>query len=747
MDDREKQFFPDFHHCALLYASPQRELEMMKHYTARFFTDRPGGEWLFDAFLFIRLINTTGVQADHARATAEDWKACLDEYFCPGREIALLDQAVEENRQVIGEPPCRRKVIITVPYPHPQTVGFGDIDGDGREEDLAGAPGRHRAMEWYMREAIRRFREAGYRHLDLWGFYWVDEAMDNDEDIVEDASRLVHELGYRFLWIPYYRAPGYEHAHRYFDVTIMQPNYAFNAWTEGGTVRAERLENTWEHCRRLGYGIEMELRSGTLYDATIFQRYLAYGAPGRLGYQNAVNAYFLGVNLYSTDTGPSANRLSEMYELLCDYVTGRPVPDPDVRIDTFALQQDGIDLLAGTEQRISSVDLLVDTRRFTAWQGMLYAEVVCGDSVRPGGWVLAAREDGERYQMFSIPMASRAEILRIHIRTDAGELPREAIRSISLDCSGKATNINYCLGKTYTLLPEPTERPYDDNALGDLLINRDIAGQRLGWFHNPVQLWLDLGAEVPADTLEIYALRGYGGVSLPQSGFVVFSRNKPVPEVFGGVGEIPQELRSAGLGQPQTALEGMPEIHRYRCRVERQMTRYVSLYLRPETLHWLMLSQLRVLAGDTVLPVSRYKLLVRPAAKLGSTHVDSGKQLTDGTESSGFDNAVVLWDAREGARTLTVDLEQPQKLHSVSLHTLACEEKEVFVPDSVVLSASDDGRNWYEPQEINRYSLTANGVGDVVFQAQFSREPTARWLRAEISPREGYCGISEITAC
>lgn len=29
--------------------------------------------------------------------------------------------------------------------------------------------------------------------------------------------------------------------------------------------------------------------------------------------------------------------------------------------------------------------------------------------------------------MFSIPMASRAEILRIHIRTDAGELPREAI--------------------------------------------------------------------------------------------------------------------------------------------------------------------------------------------------------------------------------------------------------------------------------------------------------------------------------
>lgn len=746
MNDKERQVSTNFHHCALLYAAPQRELEKMKHYTARFFTDRPGGEWLFDAFLFIRLINTTGVAADHARGHAQDWKDCLDEYFCPGREISLLDEAVEEARQAIGDPPARRKVIITVPYPHPQTVDFGDIDGDGQEEDFGTAEGRHRALDWYMREAVRRFEAAGYRNLELWGFYWVDEGMD-EESIVADASSIVHELGYRFLWIPYYKAPGNERAGRYFDQIIMQPNYAFNAWTEGGVVRAERLENAWEHCQRLNFGIEMELRSDTLYDAAIFQRYLSCGANDRLGYQNAANAYFLGADLYSDDTGPSANRVRMLYDLLCDYVTGRPVPDPDVRIEAFELRGDVIRLLTGTERRISSVDILLDTARFSGWKGMLYADVVLGDNIYPGGWVLAERQSEERYQMLSIPMASRAEILRIHVRTDEGELPREAIRHISLDCSGKATNINYCLGKTYTFRPEPTERPYDDNTPGDLLINRDISGQRLGWFHNPVQLWLDLGTEVPADTLEIYALRGYGGISLPQSGFAVFSLNKPVPEVFGGVGDIPQELRSAVLGQPQIAQEGMPEIHCYRCRVEQQKTRYVSLYLRPESLHWMMLSQLRVLAGDTILPISRYKLLVRPAAKLGSTHVDNGKLLTDGTEASAFDNAVVLWNAREGARTLTVDLEQPEKLHSVSLHTLACEEKEVFVPDSVVLSVSDDGQTWYEPQEINRYSLTANGVGDVVFQAQFSREPTARWLRAEISPREGYCGISEITAC
>lgn len=36
MNDKERQVSTNFHHCALLYAAPQRELEKMKHYTARF---------------------------------------------------------------------------------------------------------------------------------------------------------------------------------------------------------------------------------------------------------------------------------------------------------------------------------------------------------------------------------------------------------------------------------------------------------------------------------------------------------------------------------------------------------------------------------------------------------------------------------------------------------------------------------------------------------------------------------------
>lgn len=68
------------------------------------------------------------------------------------------------------------------------------------------------------------------------------------------------------MWIPYYNAPGYEKGSEYFDVTIMQPNYAFNSWTVDGTVGPERMVNTWNTCKENGFGIEVEIRSNSAHD-------------------------------------------------------------------------------------------------------------------------------------------------------------------------------------------------------------------------------------------------------------------------------------------------------------------------------------------------------------------------------------------------------------------------------------------------------------------------------------------------
>ena len=78
--------------------------------------------------------------------------------------------------------------------------------------------------------------------------------MATDEEAAAMASELIHDAGYKFMWIPYYEAPGYEKADEYFDVTIMQPNYAFNAWTVDGEVGPERMADTWDICRENGFG-------------------------------------------------------------------------------------------------------------------------------------------------------------------------------------------------------------------------------------------------------------------------------------------------------------------------------------------------------------------------------------------------------------------------------------------------------------------------------------------------------------
>lgn len=739
--------FEDFAHCALLYSSPTRELETLKHYVARFPEDEMSGEWLFDAFLFIHLLNTSGVAIDHARVNEQDWKHCFDVYFHEEQELRLLDRAIGEVKAKIGDPPTKRKVILTIPYPHPATTNFGDIDGDGQDEDLSTEDGRRRAMQWYIDEAIRRFEAENYENIELWGFYWVHEEMDNDGHIAEVASKLIHDRGYRFLWIPYYQAPGYENASKYFDVTIMQPNYAFNAWTSGLKVAAERLENCWEHCSRLGYGIEMELRSHLMYDIAIFQRYLAYGSRNRRGYQFAPNAYFFGAEIYSQDTGPTAHRVSQLYEMLCDYVTGKIVPDPDVYIDNFTVQKNSIYLLTGTDNRISTVELLLDTHRIGEWNGLVRVDALCGNTLTPSGWTLAEKQEGERFQTVSVPVSVSTGILQIHIETYAGELPRDAICYIHLDCLGKETFTNYCLDKPYTFLPDLVDRPYGDNAEKNLLINRDVDGQRIGWFSKEVEVWLDLGEEVDVDTVEVYSQQEkWGGIEPPAFGQVLFSLDKSVRNVYCGVGEVPSHMRSGILGAKEQPFEEKPNVICQSCQVKRDKTRYVSLLLHAETMRWMMITQIRVLSDGKVLPIQKYRLGTHPSAQLGTLYEDDGKKLTDGVETTGFGNAMVMWEATSGSRTLVVDLESVKTLHQISLHTLSLERKDICDPADVLFSVSADGVTWHPPYSVNRSFFATNGSGDVVFMAQFPNGVSAQYLKAEIVPGRGYCAISEITA-
>ena len=173
------------------------------------------------------------------------------------QELDVYKRQVRQLTQTIGAPESKRKVVIGIPYPHKATENFGDVDGDGKDEDFLNPDDRRKVLDWYVQEAIRRFDAYEFEYIELWGFYWIEEAMTADEEAIAIASEVVHAADKKLMWIPYYNAPGYEKGSEYFDVTIMQPNYAFNSWTVDGTVGPERMVNTWDTCKENGFGIEV----------------------------------------------------------------------------------------------------------------------------------------------------------------------------------------------------------------------------------------------------------------------------------------------------------------------------------------------------------------------------------------------------------------------------------------------------------------------------------------------------------
>jgi len=183
-----------FHHCALIYDRGTRSAGDLAHYVSR--TANGNTEWLFDSFLFLIQASDRGIRTENGETQKPDWEYQLNRWFTWGRDLRALDAAIA----AAGTPPTKRKIMLSIPYIHPSVTNFGDVNGDGRSENLATTEGRRAVVQWYLNEAQRRFREAGFRHLELWGFYWMAEGISpSDEAIVRMAAQEVHMDGYRLL--------------------------------------------------------------------------------------------------------------------------------------------------------------------------------------------------------------------------------------------------------------------------------------------------------------------------------------------------------------------------------------------------------------------------------------------------------------------------------------------------------------------------------------------------------------------
>lgn len=310
------------------------------------YLDRAGKpvDWFYDAYLFLMFGGAPSGQAYIDGATdRKDWEYYLNEEFAADREFAALEATVESVAQALHVPAPTVPVIAMIPYPSAKQKAFGDADGDGATENLSADSDREKAVAWFLREFLLRWNSRSFRHLKLWGFYWMNEGVSPaDESIVRAAARAVHGRDYKFLWIPWFRAPGVEKWRELgFDLAIMQPNYAFIP--PSGRLRVpdeNRLTTAANVCRRLGMGVEMELNMGLdldahrdapvdLRDRINLRLYLNHGDATLDGYRDgAVRAYYQGYNAIA-GLGVSADpALRCLYDDLYRFHKGTYAPHP-----------------------------------------------------------------------------------------------------------------------------------------------------------------------------------------------------------------------------------------------------------------------------------------------------------------------------------------------------------------------------------------------------------------------------------
>ncbi|MDE3067918.1 MAG: DUF4855 domain-containing protein [Verrucomicrobiota bacterium] len=221
---------------------------------------RDGREkWLFDGFLFIeyhdqnRTFSEGEGGGNWTPADKQIWRRLLDKNFEPGHGVAALEQCCAETQKRLGPPLRPRQVILTLPEPIVNFTNWGELNG--HKLDFSVLADRVAACQWYIGQALEKWRMLAPKHLELAGFYFVPEhASPPNRQLLPLLSRILHEHGLCFFWIPYWRAAGAGDWRALgFDLASQQPNYFFHPG-----LPSSRLQEACDFARGHGMGLEME---------------------------------------------------------------------------------------------------------------------------------------------------------------------------------------------------------------------------------------------------------------------------------------------------------------------------------------------------------------------------------------------------------------------------------------------------------------------------------------------------------
>ncbi len=307
-------------------------------------------DFFFDSYLFLPCmaygVSGARLHYDTANPTkAIDWVDYVNDTFAEGTNVDALETAFGEVKQKLGDSERKAGVVFSILYPAHGQSDFGELGG--KKLDFTKLEDRKYAIKWIIDEQLKLYNDRGYEHLDLIGFYWLEEYVvthgnkEENRQLYQYAGDYLHSLGLKFIWIPWYQANGYkEWKDLGFDAVCMQPNMFWET-----VPTKNRVEDTVAECKLYGMGTEMEVDNRALLSGEYYNRYLDYLQGGMNGgAMNSLKMYYQDARngVYYKAWEAKDERSRSIYDLTYKYAKGTLTQEDIVvsRSPEFSISED-----------------------------------------------------------------------------------------------------------------------------------------------------------------------------------------------------------------------------------------------------------------------------------------------------------------------------------------------------------------------------------------------------------------------
>lgn len=314
--------------------------EELLPYIAYIQSDGSYTDTMFDSVAFVpchtdypsggRLVKTKGKSG----AVMSDWLLYLENTFEEEKNVDALNKTVGEVYSKLHKK-GKFTVYFTLPFPTVLTGAFGDIDGDGKEENCSTFEERVKILKWYANLTYSTFRKGNYKNLNFGGFYWYREEVnysetDHEAKLVEEISKYLSKRKFDFLFDAFYLSTGFDHWKKLgFTGAVMQPNLIFRDYFEH-----EMFDEFASTLKKHNLGVEIETAEPASFNdndykssGLTYERYLYYGWKN--GYMNAIHTYYQGAGpgtiynfCYAGTSTQKGIYLRSLYDKTYRYIKG-----------------------------------------------------------------------------------------------------------------------------------------------------------------------------------------------------------------------------------------------------------------------------------------------------------------------------------------------------------------------------------------------------------------------------------------